>query len=298
MMMLGREVRRPIDLMLGVEYANMHQNDPAQWVQKLRETLKQVHEVARTNLKSSIHRQKRDYDLRVNLKKYNIGDVVYKINSASKVGQSKKLQSPWLGPYLIEDSHGTIYKIRSQKKSEWIHHDRLKLCENAELPLWLCCKHHLVFDLDETIAYDDDEDDNNLPEPDLEQPIRDDQNDELGDPQINENDNAAVEPAKDLGNVQVDSVAIEELDVVQADNVQVDAESEDTSDEPINPIDEASDEPTGFIDLTEDVPDYDLQDFFDRQENSIPMTHTYADVPRTRTGRETRKPKYLKDYSQ
>ena len=208
------------------------------------------------------------------------------------------MQSPWLGPYLIEDSHGTIYKIRSQKKSEWVHHDRLKLCEDAELPLWLCRKHHLVLDLDETIAYDDDEDDNNLPEPELEHPIRDDQNDELGDPKINENDNAAVEPAEDLGNVQVDSVPIEELDVVQADNVQVDAESEDTSDESINPIDEASNEPTGFIDLTEDVPDYDLQDFFDRQENSIPVTHIYADVPRTRTGRVTRKPKYLKDYSQ
>ena len=46
MMMLAREVRRPIDLMLGIEYANMCQNDPAQWVRKLRDTLKQVHEVA------------------------------------------------------------------------------------------------------------------------------------------------------------------------------------------------------------------------------------------------------------
>ena len=223
---------------------------------------------------------------------------MYKINSASKVGQSKKLQSPWLGPYLIEDSHGTIYKIRSQKKSEWVHHDRLKLCEDAELPLWLRRKRHLVLDLDETIAYDDDEDDSNLPEPELEQSIRDDQNDELGDPQINENDNAAVEPAEDLGNVQTNSVPSDELDLVQTDDVHVDAESEDTSDESITPMDEASDEPTGFTDLTEDVPDYDLQDFFDRQENSLPMTHIYADVPRTRTERVTRKPKYLKDYSQ
>ena len=86
--------------------------------------------------------------------------------------------------------------------------------------------------------------------------------------------------------------------MVQADDVHVDAESEDTSDESITPIDEASDESIGFSDLTEDVPDYDLQDFFDRQENSLPMTHIYADVPRTRTGRVTRKPKYLKDYSQ
>ena len=151
MMMLGREVRRPIDLMLGVEYANMRQNNPAEWVQKLRDTLRQVHEVARTNLKGSLHRQKRDYDLRVNLKKYSIGDAVYKINSASKVGQSKKLQSPWLGPYLVEDNHGVVYKITHKKKIEWVHHDRLKLCEDAELPLWLRRKHHMILDLDATM---------------------------------------------------------------------------------------------------------------------------------------------------
>ena len=122
--------------MLGVEYANMHQNNPAEWVQKLRDNLKQVHEVACTNLKGSLHRQKWDYDLRVNFKKYNIGDAVYKINSASKVGQTKKLQSPWLGPYLVEDSHGVVYKITHKKKIEWVHHDHLKLCKDAELPLW------------------------------------------------------------------------------------------------------------------------------------------------------------------
>ena len=115
---------------------------------------------------------------------------------------------------------------------------------------------------------------------------------------MNENDNSTVEPAEHLDNSHADSAPSEELDLVQADDTQVDVECEDTSDESITPIDEASDEPTGFTDLTEDVPDYDLQDFFDRQEISIPMTHIYADVPRTRTGRVTRKPKYLKDYSQ
>ena len=129
--MLGQELHRPIDLMLGVEHVNMHQNDPVQWVQNLREAPRQVHEVAPSNIQTSLQRQKCDYDLHVNLKKYNVGDVVYKINSASKIGQSKKLQSPWLGPYLVEAVQGTIYKIRSQKKSEWIHHDRLKMCEDA-----------------------------------------------------------------------------------------------------------------------------------------------------------------------
>ena len=94
MLMLGWELCRPFDLMLGVEHANMRQNDPAQWVQILCEALKQVHEVACSNIRSSLQRQKCDYDLHVNLKKYNVGDVVYKINSARKISQSKKLQSP------------------------------------------------------------------------------------------------------------------------------------------------------------------------------------------------------------
>ena len=68
-----------------------------------------------------------------------------------------------MGPYLVEAVQGNIYKIRSQKKSEWICHDRLKMCEDAQLPLWLHCKHHIALDLDETIAYND-EDENNLPD--------------------------------------------------------------------------------------------------------------------------------------
>ena len=285
MMMLGREVRRPIDLMLGIEHANMRQNDPAEWVKNLRETLKQVHEVARTKLKSSLHRQKRDYDLRVNLKKYNMGDVVYKINSATKIGQSKKLRSPWLGPYLIEDNHGVVYKIRSQKKSEWVHHDRLKLCEDAELPLWLRRKRHIALDLDETIAYDDDEDGNNLVDP-------------APDPMDGDGDKDNEPPVNIPKDDNVIPDLAEELDVAHDHNRSNDSGGDDVSDEPIAPINdvEASGEPASPSDLTEDVPDYDLQVFFDRHENSTP-THVYANVPRTRTGRASRKPKYLKDYS-
>ena len=67
--MLGWELHRLIDLMLGVEHANMHQNDPAQWVQNLCEALRQVHEVARSNIQTSLQRQKHNCDLCVNLKK-------------------------------------------------------------------------------------------------------------------------------------------------------------------------------------------------------------------------------------
>ena len=137
MMMLGREVSCPIDLMLGVEHANMRQYDSAELVKHLRNSLQEVHQVARRNLKTSLHQQKHDYDLKVHLKTYEVGDV-YKINSASRIGQNKKLTSPWLGPYLVEEVYGSLCKVRSRKKAEWIHHDRLKMCTDANLPLWLC----------------------------------------------------------------------------------------------------------------------------------------------------------------
>lgn len=44
-------------------------------------------------------KKKRDYDLNTNFRAYTVGDVVLKIDSAKKVGQSPKLRSQWKGPY-------------------------------------------------------------------------------------------------------------------------------------------------------------------------------------------------------
>jgi hypothetical protein len=41
------------------------QLDPASWVMKLADSLREVHQFARDNLRTSQARQKRDYDLRV-----------------------------------------------------------------------------------------------------------------------------------------------------------------------------------------------------------------------------------------
>ena len=69
---------------------------------------------------------------------YTIGDVAYKRNQATKVGQSTKLQSPCKGPYLITAvKPPVLYRIKDRKSESWIHHDRLKLCEDRELPIWL-----------------------------------------------------------------------------------------------------------------------------------------------------------------
>ena len=262
MLVLGRELRRPIDLMLGVEHANMCQNDPAQWVQNLCTALKQVHEVACSNIRTSLQRQKCDYDLHVNLKKYNVGDVVYKINSAIIIGQSKKLQSPWLGPYLVEAVQG-IFKIRSQKKSEWIHHDRLKMCEDAQLPLWLHHEHHIALDLDETIAYDDDQDENNLP-------------DEVNYPDEEE----MVDFIYDQETAKINAVNRDNTN--QAQGILPIQDDQNSIDIDYIKIDDHYDEDVEPISLTDDVPDYDLDSLFEIPESNN-VTHTYANLPKDKS---------------
>ena len=88
--MLGREFLEPIDLMLGKASQNLRQETPVEYVKKPEDRLKHVHKQARHTLLSAQRRQKKDYDLKVLQRKYNVGDLVYLINSSSKVGQSNE----------------------------------------------------------------------------------------------------------------------------------------------------------------------------------------------------------------
>ena len=61
MMMLGREVIQPVDLMLGTSQMNMVPQEPNEYVQKLGKILEDVHHIARDNIHGAQMRQKRDY---------------------------------------------------------------------------------------------------------------------------------------------------------------------------------------------------------------------------------------------
>lgn len=86
-LMLGREVIQPIHLITGNIPGNWSPHSPDEWSADLGRRLADAHACARQNLKQTQHRQKRD--------------LVYKIDSTTKVGQSQKLRSPWAGPYLV-----------------------------------------------------------------------------------------------------------------------------------------------------------------------------------------------------
>ena len=83
-------------------------------------------------------RQKKDYDVNINYRTCKVGDVVLKIDTARKIGISPKLKSPWKGPYImLEVKSPVLYRIKNRKTIEVVHHDRLKLCNDREFPMWL-----------------------------------------------------------------------------------------------------------------------------------------------------------------
>ncbi|CAC5372748.1 unnamed protein product [Mytilus coruscus] len=72
----------------GTSNWNADRKEVPQYIKDLVENLKRVHDIARDNLKASQERQKGIYDLIYNQNIYKVGDVVYKLNQATEVGQS------------------------------------------------------------------------------------------------------------------------------------------------------------------------------------------------------------------
>lgn len=194
-MMLGREVFQPLDFILGTPKLSCEKREVSQYIKELMETLKIAHDIARENLKTTQERQKRTYDLYNNHKSYNIGDVVYKLDQATKLGQSSKLKSPWKGPYIITQvKTPVLYKIKDKKRESWIHHDRLKLCNDRELPIWVKRLRNDILgqnigedpntefegDMDTTSLFNENEDTDSASTPDVLVSPQDSDNDNLG----------------------------------------------------------------------------------------------------------------------
>ena len=84
---------------------------------------------------------------------------MYLINSSLKVGQSNKLKPIWKDPYLvIKVISPVLFRIKGHKREVVVHHDRLKPCMDRSIPMSMRSLRHGVLDLDETLPYEDDDD--------------------------------------------------------------------------------------------------------------------------------------------
>ena len=139
MMMLGREVRTPIDLVVEGPECEEDEVEYTDYAWELRDRLRRVHQSAREVLKSAAERQKRNYDRTAVGTRYKVEDFVWLLNHQRKVGLSTKLRLPWEGPFLVLGKLSDVhYRIQRSPRSKCkvVHADNLKLYTGPRLEAW------------------------------------------------------------------------------------------------------------------------------------------------------------------
>ena len=135
-LMLGREVNMPAHLMFP-HTGEKHDNIDS-YVGSLTTNLQEAHEIARSKLKTASKRMKRNYDLRLLQRNYEVGDVVHILDEMPVKGQSRKLRPPWKGPgIIIEKFSSYLFRVKLRNAIMVLNHDKIKLCRDRTLPLWI-----------------------------------------------------------------------------------------------------------------------------------------------------------------
>ena len=139
----GQEINLPAEILMGLVDVNQHAVTPSEHAMELSRILQEAFSKTRERLKGVQMRQKRQYDTKCVQRAFSKGDLVYCLDSSSKVGQSKKLQPIFKGPYLIlKQKSPSLFIIADRKKTRLVHHDRLQPCKDRHLPLWIQRKRH------------------------------------------------------------------------------------------------------------------------------------------------------------
>lgn len=131
MMLFGRELTEPADLVVGLPFSETSAPTPPQYVAEMRERLGLAHQIAREQLGRSVERAKKQYDKNVARTHYKVGDAVWYLIKGTKRVQNKirKFLPAYEGPYFILGHlDDMVYRIQKGPKTKVkvVHHDKLK----------------------------------------------------------------------------------------------------------------------------------------------------------------------------
>ena len=136
MLMLGREVCTPADLMFPRHKEQY--SSPDEYVAQLMSSMGKAHDTARAVLKTTSNRMKRNYDLRILKRTYEVGDCIYMLDTAVLKGKCKKLCPPWKGPgIIVAKLTPFLFRVKLRNAVFVANHDRLKPCRDREIPQWI-----------------------------------------------------------------------------------------------------------------------------------------------------------------
>ena len=130
LLMLGREVRLPAELMFG---SGTTQGEDVEtygdYVDMLKSRIQHAHDVARTHLQKAAEKQKQDYDAKTCLTKFKVGDYVWYRTDISQLATAPKLRVPYEGPYVIVkrlNDLNYVIQLNAKGSKKLVHHNRLK----------------------------------------------------------------------------------------------------------------------------------------------------------------------------
>ena len=139
LVMLGRELRMPAELMTGgVIPATSENADAGSFVDRLRKKINHAHNIARKHLMQATRKQKSFYDVKLSFHQYKPGDCVWYL-TGNKPGQSPKLQCKYEGPFVVVEKLNELdYLIQKEYRGRTtvVHHDKLKIYKGDYQPLW------------------------------------------------------------------------------------------------------------------------------------------------------------------
>ena len=150
MMMLGREVELPLQVVVGMPHQDQEQT-PVEYVNDLQERLQGAHEEARKHLRRSAQHQKRTYEHKLAAQhQYHCGQAVWYYNSSIRKGRCRKLMSLWKGPYIVVGQLNDVTYLLQQgprAASFSAHVDQMKPYRGDAPPrwyrgvvrTWVCC---------------------------------------------------------------------------------------------------------------------------------------------------------------
>ena len=140
LLMLGREVRLPVEVMFGSGTTQMVEvTCYGDYVGNLRSHMQKAHDVARKHLTVSASYQKQTYDAKRSVNTYQPGDMVWYKTDISQLHLAPKLRKPYEGPYLVVkriNDLNYVIQCGAQGKRRLVHHNKLKPYEGTTKFKW------------------------------------------------------------------------------------------------------------------------------------------------------------------
>jgi len=132
---LGREVRGPIDIMLGTSVAGEQPTNCDEFVSETKQRMEYAFDLVRKHLGVAAERNKHYYDLRVRTKPFAVGDKVIYFNPRHQMGKQNKWCKKYTGPFEVVKILGPVNVLLQKdvrSRAFPVHVEKVKLYPNTD----------------------------------------------------------------------------------------------------------------------------------------------------------------------